>query len=574
MRRFLSAILCVLLLCASMPRVPAQAAPGAPAYGPFCAALASVRLPAGAALADVWLAAEAWCLRADAALASAEMAPAIVCEMEEEPGAWTVLRFLCGQTRLATLRVDTAGGEIRLPGEDTLHALADGAFLRAVLDLGNHGLSVDPAWYTQRATLALAVDWLMTAYEHLAGPVSLDGIIVGEGATEAARKAAAAGLLLPEELEELEASRWQSTALSHKELVEILLRWASLVERVHCRRGAEPATIKEGKGALQLAIDLAGLPLNAGDGWPDAIGDMERIPLARVIYARGAAALLDQAMADNAPGPQHERWLPILDDTGNPEARAACGLGLMHYVLLEPDDFACFDPDRVMSMDALREHAQRFAAVALEHAWEDSEPSTVGQAAPMLHRLVREFAERPVYSGPVEVVDNGIGAPWYLSQEGSGPHSGTNCMPAAAAMVLRWLDPGSAETPESLRALHPLEGAPWYPEQVMEVFAEHGVPFALEEVELGSMVEALDAGRILLALLNENGTGHCVIVKGYVREGPGLWFLLYDPASPHTDAFGAPIGRNRLAEATELLFAIECHWWLYFDLSREARDGD
>jgi len=84
------------------------------------------------------------------------------------------------------------------------------------------------------------------------------------------------------------------------------------------------------------------------------------------------------------------------------------------------------------------------------------------------------------------------------------------------------------------------------------------------------MVEALDAGHILLALLNESGAGHCVIVKGYVREGPGLWFTLYDPASPQTDAFGAPAGRDRRAEATELLFAMECHWWLYFDISRET----
>jgi hypothetical protein len=80
------------------------------------------------------------------------------------------------------------------------------------------------------------------------------------------------------------------------------------------------------------------------------------------------------------------------------------------------------------------------------------------------------------------------------------------------------------------------------------------------------MVEALDAGHILLALLNEGGSGHSVVVKGYVREGPGLWFVVYDPASPTADGYGAPVGRDRRIEATQMIFAMECHWWLYFDI--------
>jgi len=241
---------------------------------------------------------------------------------------------------------------------------------------------------------------------------------------------------------------------------------------------------------------------------------------------------------------------------------------------LEPDGFACFDPDRVMSMDALWAHALRFAMAAFEYTGEGSEPVAMGEAASMLYRLLQTFDGRTTYTGPIEEVDNGIDAPWYLSQESSGIHSDTNCMPAAAAMSLRWFDPNNSETPESLRDLYPLDGAPWYPEQVMEVFAEHNLPYSLHEVELDGMVASLDAGHILLVLLNENGAGHCVIIKGYVREGPGLWFTLYDPASPYTDASGIPAGRDRRAEATELLSAIECHWWLYFEIAREAVDGD
>jgi len=529
------------MLCALLLYTPVQAAPITLTYGPFSAALATVKLPPGTALADVRLAVEDWCMSADSLLASTEMDPSITCQMEEEPGAWTVLRFTSGPINLATLRVDTVSGEMRLPGEDTLQALADRDFLRAVLGLGNYGIRVDPTWYGQRVTPALVVDWLAT------------------------------DLLFPDEFED---PLWFASALSRKELVDYLLRWATFTEREQNRRGGEPAILREAMDALQLAADLAGFSFDASDGWPDAFGGMDQLPLPRVLYARGAVALLEPLIEASAPGALRDIWLPMLDDTRNQEARMACGLGLMDYVLLEPDGFACFDPDRVMSLDAVREHARRFAEIALDYLNDEPEPVTMGEAASMLHRLLRAFDGRPTYTGPVQVVDNGADAPWYLSQENTGIYSDTNCMPAAAAMALRWFDPNSTETPESLRALFPLDGAPWYPEQVMEVFAEHSVPYSLQEVELDSLVASLDAGHILLVLLNEGGAGHCVIIKGYIREGPGLWFILYDPANPYTDASGEPVGRNRRTEATELLFAIECHWWLYFEIAREGEAGD
>jgi hypothetical protein len=145
-------------------------------------------------------------------------------------------------------------------------------------------------------------------------------------------------------------------------------------------------------------------------------------------------------------------------------------------------------------------------------------------------------------------------------------------MPAAAAMALRWLNPQSIDTPASLRAWEPLDGEPWHPEQVGAALQRRGAAYVLRDIDREAMLHNLDAGHILIVLLNEGAAGHCLVVKGYRREGNGLWFLTYDPISPATDAYGAPVGRDRAIEAGDLIFAMECHWWLYFDIAREEVD--
>jgi hypothetical protein len=365
--------------------------------------------------------------------------------------------------------------------------------------------------------------------------------------------------------------------LSRGEMLNCLLRWAGRAEDAHFHTAALPATERDALDALQLAADLAGLRLDARVAWPGTRDAPAETPLTRLAYAKAAVALLETANPGRQAAEAH--WMPALDDAQDRAARLACGLGLMQYVTLETDGAARFDPDRVMSLAALREHALWFALAVNAEQADRSAPDgddapTIGEAAKRVYRLLSAFADHPRLAEPPILLDNGAAWPWYFAQEDTGEFSANNCMPAAAAMALRWLNPDSDATPEGLRALYPLNGGPWYPEQVSAVFDRYGVGYALRSIDLQRMLRCLENGHILIALLNEGTSGHCVVIKGTIREGDGLWFLTYDPASPTRDALGRPAGQDRRIEATQLIAAMECHWWLFFDISRDALDLD
>lgn len=526
------------------------------ASSPVSEALARLTLPVGQAMPEVHAALTAWCLRMDEALHTAETFPSITATLHEEEAAWQVLRLWApagGQPIcLATLRFDPAGGELRLPEDAVLQALADPAYMRATLALGKAGIALEPDWYLQPATTHLLLGWLTQAYASLSG----------DTAAANAPTSFEAALFLSLEPE---APDTGYRKLTREALAAYALRWAAYAERTYLRTAALPATAKHAQSTLQLAADLLGLSEDVRAGWPAGGAASTDTDITRLQYAQAAIAVLDAAHTPLS-SPQ---WMPELYDTRNRSARRACGLGLMAYVRLEPESLLCFDPYRIMSRDAVWAHALRFAqVVGAENATPLDNTLTIGDAAPLVYRLLDEFDHAQRFDGSVHVVDNGGDTAWYFDQESSGPYAATNCMPAAAAMALRWIDPDGEATPQSLRALYPMDGAPWYPQQVSEVFDAYGVAYELPDIDLPHMLQALDAGHILLVLINEGLSGHCVIIKGYVQEGEGLWFVTYDPSSPTADADGEPVGKDRRIEATELLFAMECHWWRYFDISQ------
>lgn len=166
-----------------------------------------------------------------------------------------------------------------------------------------------------------------------------------------------------------------------------------------------------------------------------------------------------------------------------------------------------------------------------------------------------------------EGADVGFEPRFYVSQRGSGPYEEVNCMPAASAMLLRWaLDgrddgwPGDGwPDARTLRALVPLRGAPWRPEQVQEVLTRAGLHVETPEISLDAMTEALRAGRALLVLVQENGLGHCYIVAAYASAPGGeTVFEIIDPAD----------GRARLLDANALLARMEGYWWRFLSVSR------
>ncbi|MDR3051069.1 MAG: C39 family peptidase [Oscillospiraceae bacterium] len=541
--------LCAAALCACLLVFPIAGE----AAGAFGAALAQTGLPQGPTAETL----RAWCALADAALGKTPWQ--IICQTDQEEDAWRVLTFAldtpAGLAPLATLRLDDQSGDVRLPPDAVLDALGDADFLRALAALHSLGIEADAAWYARRASAALGLNWLVAVYEAFAGaPVAAAGMTALPGAPEALRKAALLGLL---PLDAREAAEVYDAPLTPGDWARWLLALAQAGEHRIYHAGALPVTGAQAGAALDIACRAAGLSPRKTASFPDGA-------LTRADYAKGAMDLYL-----SLPGAKKPAWLPTLADTRTAAARQACALGLMEALALEPDD-RVFGPDRPVTGQDLWALASAFSLRVPHNAGRDDALS-VGQAATRLLPLLDAWQGRSPAAGETQVVDNGISAPWYVAQDKSGPYSAANCMPAVTAMALRWLGLDAHATAQSVRNLYPLDGAAWYSQQVEDVLNAYGASYAIKgPVTAQSLKRALDAGRILIALLNEGAGGHSVVIKGYRQEGEGLWFIVYDPASPVADAFGRPVGEDREIEAGALTWAMRAHWWFYFEVTGPA----
>ena len=162
----------------------------------------------------------------------------------------------------------------------------------------------------------------------------------------------------------------------------------------------------------------------------------------------------------------------------------------------------------------------------------------------------------------IEGADVGFAPAHLVSQRGSGPFEEVNCMPAAAAMLLRWSASAdeTASPPDArvLRGLLPLDGAPWRPEHVHEILLAAGLTVDTPEISPESMTGALDAGRALLVLVQENGLGHCYLVTAYARTDEQTIFAIVDPAD----------GLPRFIDSDALLRRMEGYWWRFLAVGK------
>lgn len=163
----------------------------------------------------------------------------------------------------------------------------------------------------------------------------------------------------------------------------------------------------------------------------------------------------------------------------------------------------------------------------------------------------------------IEGADVGFSPAYLVSQRGSGPFEEVNCMPAATAMLLRWSASAdeAATLPDAraLRGLLPLDGAPWRPEHVREILLAAGLTVDTPKISPGSMTGALDAGRALLVLVQENGLGHCYLVTAYAKCGEQTVFAIVDPAD----------GLPRLIDSDALLRRMEGYWWRFLAVGKD-----
>lgn len=170
---------------------------------------------------------------------------------------------------------------------------------------------------------------------------------------------------------------------------------------------------------------------------------------------------------------------------------------------------------------------------------------------------------------------------WYMDQGHTGKYSDGNCGPTSLAMILKWLDPNSAATGESLRDEIPNNGD-WWTTNIFESYFESN-KMSIDDTLYKSpetITDMINNGDIVLVCLkmgeispnkqpNSSNIGrfygfdggHFLLIKGYKIVDGKLYCEVYDPNNWDMKYDnGEPMGKDRLYAATEMDKAITT-WW-------------
>lgn len=475
-----------------------------------------------------------------------------------EGGTWQVLTLSLeteGQALpLFRIRFSQERGELRLPDNYIREALEDKTFLAALAQLRALGVAAEVDWYGQRLTTGGLLSLLVQTYEALNGQaIVTSDLTLGQELPEMAQKALAIGLLRQDD-------GWHPEQQpTFAERADALLCWSKAAADGIAHKGAQSVPCEEAEQGLALVAGLL-------SDFSVTVEEQPQHILTREAYARMTVPVFLEHFGAGLA--LENLWLPAYGDTEDPVLRQAGALMLLEPNFPSEADGLDFSPEQEITtlefFDALRQLVTLTGVERDSVLWGE----WLADFSPILESVQR------LCSVPEESrrLDNDRPYDWYLRQEETGPYSIDNCMPAATAMILRWVYPENQATVEEMRGLAPMDGEGWYPEQVSDILERERVEFETPYIALEDMLAALDAGHILLALLNEGAFGHCVIIKGYERQGAGLWFLTHDPASPERDVYGRWVGEDRRMEAGALLRAMKNHWWQYFDIVGGAID--
>lgn len=197
-------------------------------------------------------------------------------------------------------------------------------------------------------------------------------------------------------------------------------------------------------------------------------------------------------------------------------------------------------------------------------------------------RLEFEKLERPYPAHPWdtwglgwierEYVSNDPGYDWYINQNNTGKYGFENCGPASVTMAAEWADPYFRHKTEDARATYHPNGGWWYMENIADYLDLYGIPNE-EKDNTGdeAMKKELRSGNIMIINIDlraltynpdptkrvdkfySGGTGHFIVIKGFVQVDQTLFYECYDPA---TQTFyypdGQPKGKDRYYRASEI----------------------
>lgn len=216
------------------------------------------------------------------------------------------------------------------------------------------------------------------------------------------------------------------------------------------------------------------------------------------------------------------------------------------------------------------------ASGVLAASCDDSKPDACGPDRP-------QYPEIGCLSP--EDADNDREYDWYLTQMGTGPAEGSNCGPTSVAMSMRWYDARLDEPVADIReTITPGQTGWWYTNDIADALDAWGVPYRIQPAAREALLEALDAGHILLLCLNMGyitrapdpaathfdrfyayDSGHFLVVKGHFDSA--RWLIVHDPNNWGNDYYDEaktnPFGKNRYYNTEEVLQSMNV-WWPYF----------
>ncbi len=171
---------------------------------------------------------------------------------------------------------------------------------------------------------------------------------------------------------------------------------------------------------------------------------------------------------------------------------------------------------------------------------------------------------------------------WYIDQYNTGEFSSINCGPSCATMAMKWLDSDFNRTAEDAREDICPEGGWWYTNNIVDYIEIHGGVASYYELSDSSNIKQfIDAGGLVILCLDAHyitetdieayhihkyyksgeGSGHFIVVKGYIYSNDVLYYEVYDPWSWGAKyADGEYKGKNRYYLASDLYNAADI-WW-------------